>query len=155
MKLVKQQIKQLYAKTVKNIHDQGMAVIGSFMFGFDTDTKEVFNQALKMIKQLELDVADFCILTPFPGTPLFDKLNREERILTKDWSKYDMKHVVFNPKHMTPEKLLLGVKKMYIEFYSAPYTLKRVVNSIKLGLFPFFLVLARNGCCQHECQKVV
>ena len=134
-----------YIQAVKNIHEHGMVVIGSFMFGFDTDTKDVFNETLKMIKELKIDVADFCILTPFPGTPIFNKLEREGRLLTKDWSKYGMKNVVFNPKHMTPEELLQGVKKMYIHYYSTTYTLKRIVRSLRLGISPFFLVLVRNA----------
>ena len=134
-----------YFQAVKNIHGHGMAVIGSFMFGFDSDTKDVFDETLKTIKELEIDVADFCILTPVIGTPVFNKLEKEGRILTKDWSKYDMKNVVFEPKNMTPEELLQGVRRMYIEFYSTSYTVKRVVKSLRLGLYPFFLVLARNA----------
>jgi radical SAM superfamily enzyme YgiQ (UPF0313 family) len=134
-----------YFKAVKNVHDNGMSVIGSFMFGFDTDKKDVFNNTLKMIKELDIDVADFCILTPFPGTPLFNRFEKEGRILTKDWSKYTMKNVVFEPKNMTAEELLQGVKKMYNEYYSTPYTVKRIVKSLKLGVYPFFMVLARNA----------
>ena len=134
-----------YSQAVKNIHDNKMAVIGSFIFGFDTDTLDVFNETLKMIKNLMIDVVDFCILTPFPGTPLFNKLEKEGRILTMDWSKYTMKNVVFQPKNMTTEELMQGVRKMYAEFYSNSYTLLRVVKSFKFGLYPFFLVLARNA----------
>jgi len=134
-----------YFQAVKNIHGHGMAVIGSFMFGFDSDTKDVFDETLKTIKELKIDVADFCILTPVVGTPVFNKLEKEGRILTRDWSKYDMKNVVFEPKNMTPEELLQGVRRMYIEFYSTSYTVKRVVKSLRLGLYPFFLVLARNA----------
>jgi len=94
---------------------------------------------------LKIDVADFCILTPFPGAPIFNRLEKEGRILTKDWSKYTMKNVVFEPKNMTPEELLLGVKMMYIEFYSMQNTVKRVFRSFRLGLYPFFSVLARNA----------
>jgi radical SAM superfamily enzyme YgiQ (UPF0313 family) len=133
-----------YFQAVKNIHDHGMAVIGSFMFGFDSDTKDVFDETLKTIKKLEIDIADFCILTPIVGTPVFNKLDKDGRILTKDWSKYDMKNVVFEPKNMTPEELLQGVKRMYTNFYSTSYTVKRIVKSLRLGLYPFFLVLARN-----------
>jgi len=134
-----------YHQAVKNIHDNKMTVVGSFMFGFDNDTKDVFNETLKMIKELKIDVADFCILTPFPGTPIFNRLEKEGRILTKNWSKYTMKNVVFEPKNMTPEELLLGVKMMYIEFYSMQNTVKRVFRSFRLGLYPFFSVLARNA----------
>ncbi len=143
-----------YSQAVRNIHDQRMAVIGSFMFGFDTDKNEVFDETLKTIKELEIDVADFCILTPFLGTPVFEKFEKEGRILTKDWSKYTMKNVVFEPKNMTPEELLQGVRKMYAEFYSTSYTVKRVIKSLRLGLFPFFLVLARNAIANMNARRL-
>jgi len=133
-----------YFKAVKNIHDNGMVVVGCFMFGFDTDTKDVFDKTLKEIKKLNIDVADFCILTPFPGTPLFNKLEKEGRILTKDWSKYNMKDVVYEPNNMTPDELMQGIRKMYTKFYSTPNTIKRVVKSLRLGIYPFFVVLSRN-----------
>ena len=134
-----------YSMAVKNIHENDMAVIGSFMFGFDTDTKNVFNETLKFIKDLKIDLADFCILTPFPGTPLYDKLEKEGRLLETDWSKYTMRNVVYKPKNMTPEELLEGVKKMYIEFYSTQNTIRRIFRGLKLGIFPFFLVMFRNA----------
>jgi len=134
-----------YFKAVENIHKNKMAVIGSFIFGFDTDTKEVFNETLKMIKDLKIDLADFCILTPFPGTPLYERLEKEGRLFEKDWSKYTMRNVVFKPKNLTPDELLEGVKKMYIEFYSIQNTITRIFRGLKLGIYPFFLVLVRNA----------
>ena len=122
-----------------------MVVIGSFMFGFDNDSKDVFKDTIKMINKLRIDVCDFCILTPFPVTPLFNKLEKENRIITQDWSKYTMKNVVFKPKNMTAQELLDGVKQMYIEFYSIQNTVKRVFRSLRSGIYPFFLVLARNA----------
>jgi len=133
-----------YIRAVKNIHENKMAVIGSFMFGFDTDTPNVFDKTLKMIGDLQIDIADFCIVTPFPGTPLYKRLENEGRILTKDWSRYNMKTVVFQPRNMTNEELLNGVKKMYIDYYSTQNTIKRVTKSIRFGFYPFFMVLARN-----------
>jgi radical SAM superfamily enzyme YgiQ (UPF0313 family) len=143
-----------YSLTVKNIHNNGMAVIGDFMFGFDNDTPDVFNKTLKMIKKLQIDIADFCILTPFPGTPIYQKLEKENRILTKDWSKYTLKNVVFNPKNMTPDELLLGTRKMYYEFYSKLYTGKRIARSLKLGIYPFFLILARNIIANMNSRRL-
>ena len=134
-----------YSKAVENIHKNKMAVIGSFIFGFDTDTKEVFKETLKIIKDLKIDLADFCILTPFPSTPLFERLKKEDRLFEKDLSKYTMRNVVFKPKNFTPEELLDGVKEMYIEFYSIQNTVNRIFRGLKLGIYPFFLVLARNA----------
>jgi radical SAM superfamily enzyme YgiQ (UPF0313 family) len=133
-----------YAQAVQNIHTNHMAVIGEFVFGFDTDTKEVFDKTLTIIKELKIDVADFTVLTPFPNTPLFKKLESSGRILTKDWSSFDMGHVVFTPNHMTPEELREGVRRMYHEFYQFPFTIKRIMRGLRWGLYPFLAIFVRN-----------
>jgi radical SAM superfamily enzyme YgiQ (UPF0313 family) len=135
---------QEYAQAVKNIHSQKMVVIGDFIFGFDNDTPKVFEKTLAMIQYLEIDVADFSILTPFPGTPLFKKFDTQGRILTKDWELYNMGHAVFQPAHMTPEQLEEGVRGIFREYYSAPMSIKRVVRSLRWGLPSFFVALTRN-----------
>ncbi len=135
---------QDYKQAILNIHSNHMAVIGDFMFGFDTDTPVVFKETLKEIQALHIDVADFSILTPFPGTPLFTQLDTEKRIRTKDWSQYNMGHVVFTPKQMTPEELIQGVRLVYAEFYRPMSSLKRIFQNLPRGLYPFFLVFMRN-----------
>ena len=135
---------EYYKKAVNNIHKNKMAVIGDFIFGFDTDKLSVFDETMKVIKELKIDVADFCVLTPFPGTPLYKQLEKQGRLLTKNWSEYTLKNVVFQPKNMTSEELLEGVRKMYRDFYSIPYTVKRLMRCMKLGLYPFFMVANRN-----------
>jgi len=143
-----------YKKTVKNLHQNKMAVIGDFIFGFDTDKQDVFDETLKMIKKLDIDVADFCVLTPFPGTPIFNKLDKENRLLTKDWSKYSLKNVVFKPKNMTPKQLMNGIKKMYNDFYSMKHSSKRIFSSLKYGFYPFFSVIARNSVATMNSNKL-
>ncbi|MFA5102323.1 MAG: radical SAM protein [Candidatus Thermoplasmatota archaeon] len=133
-----------YAQAVKNIHSQKMVVIGDFIFGFDTDTPEVFDKTPSLIRYLEIDVADFSILTPFPGTPLFKKLDTQGRILTKDWKFYNMGHAVFQPTHMTPKELEEGVQRVSREYYSTLMTIKRVVRSLRWGVPSFFVALTRN-----------
>jgi radical SAM superfamily enzyme YgiQ (UPF0313 family) len=133
-----------YAQAVQNIHSNHMAVIGDFIFGFDTDTSEVFEKTLTAIKELEIDVADFSILTPFPGTLLFKKLEEEGRILIRDWRHYNLKTVVFTPKQMTLEDLQRGVQKMYSVFYAPEYTLKRITRNLHYGIRPALTVFIRS-----------
>jgi radical SAM superfamily enzyme YgiQ (UPF0313 family) len=133
-----------YKKAIDLIHHHNMAVIGDFMFGFDTDTRDVFETTLTMLKTLNIDVADFSILTPFPGTPLFHDLDMAGRIITKDWAKYTMHSVVFQPKHMTPDEIFHGVRYMYKEFYSPINVIKRIFRGATYGFFPFSLLLGRN-----------
>lgn len=133
-----------YKTAIDLIHRYEMAVIGDFMFGFDSDTKDVFETTAQMIKNLHIDVADFSILTPFPGTPIFQDLKKENRILTEDWERYTMHSVVFQPKNMELDDLIKGVTSIYNEFYSPKYTIQRICNAASLGIRPFFLILARN-----------
>lgn len=133
-----------YKKAVNLIHSEDMIVIGDFMFGFDTDTTNVFTTTLSMLKQLHIDVADFTILTPFPGTPLFTQLQKQGRILTTNWEEYTMFNPVFQPKQMTPEQLQQGVKLLYQQFYSPKHSLSRIIQNIPHGMYPFTAAATRN-----------
>lgn len=133
-----------YKKAVDNIHENDMVVIGCFMFGFDTDTPDVFDEAYFMVDELGVDAADFLVLTPYPGTPLFGRLKKQNRILTFDWGKYNMKNVVFEPKNMSPDELLYGVRTLYKRYYSFNNSLKRSTHSLHYGMYPFSIILERN-----------
>jgi radical SAM superfamily enzyme YgiQ (UPF0313 family) len=124
-----------YASTTKKIHDYGMCVKGSFVLGFDTDGPNVFDSTLEAIRLLNLDIVDFNILTPFPGTPIFNQLDSEGRILTKDWSKYDTENVVFRPKQMSPDELFSKWKAAIKEYYSFINFLKMNVRTLRLGFY--------------------
>jgi len=117
-----------YASAIKKIHDYGIGVIGAFIFGFDEDTPDVFNYTTEMVYELAIDTPEFTILTPYPGTPLFERLEREGRILTRDWSRYTEKgNVVFQPKNMTPSQLLEGTNKAIREVSSLSGFMKRTI----------------------------
>lgn len=115
-----------YADLIKRIHDHGMGIQGSFIFGYDWDTKETFDEVLNFAEKTKLDSVLFTILTPYPGTNVFEKMKREGRLITTDWSKYDMAHAVYRPRNMTPEDL----EQMYVEanrkFYSYPSMFRRL-----------------------------
>jgi radical SAM superfamily enzyme YgiQ (UPF0313 family) len=97
-----------YARRVRIFHDCGIHVNGSFVFGFDHDTPDVFAQTVSWIEENRLECATFHILTPYPGTPLFRRLEREGRLLHRDWDVYDTAHAVFRPRHMSPAELEEG-----------------------------------------------
>ncbi len=107
-----------YARRVAILHDNGIQVNGSFVLGFDHDREDVFAATVDWIEQNRLECATFHILTPYPGTPLFAKLEAEGRILHRDWSRYDTAHVVFQPRHMTPEQLAEGYGWCYQRLFS-------------------------------------
>lgn len=133
-----------YKSVIRKIHDYGISVLGYFMFGLDTDRKKIFDDTINFLSDIEIDIAGLCVLTPYPGTPLFEKLDRENRILTKDWSKYDMNTAVFQPRNMTPTELESGTQKVAKEFYSLDNVMKRIMKSKKYGFYPFSIVAAIN-----------
>jgi radical SAM superfamily enzyme YgiQ (UPF0313 family) len=107
-----------YARRVRIFHDNGIQVNGSFVFGFDGDRRDVFATTSQWIESVRMECATFHILTPYPGTPLFRQLESQGRLLHRDWEKYDTSHVVFRPKHITEEELLLGYDWTYRRLFS-------------------------------------
>jgi radical SAM superfamily enzyme YgiQ (UPF0313 family) len=107
-----------YARRVRLLHDHGIQVNGSFVLGFDHDTKEVFAQTADWIEENRLECATFHILTPYPATPLFRQMEEQQRILHYDWSLYDTAHAVFRPRHMSPEELEQGYAWIYERLFS-------------------------------------
>lgn len=117
-----------FKEGIKRLHDHGILVLGAFIFGFDSDDKDVFKRTLDFAIESNLDLAQFSILTPLPGTKLHEKLLSEGRIFDRDWSKYDMGNVVFKPAQMTPEELKKGNGWAWKEFYSYGSIMKRILN---------------------------
>jgi len=107
-----------YARRVAILHDYGIQVNGSFVLGFDHDRKTVFEKTAAWVEENRLECATFHILTPYPGTPLFKQLETENRLLHKNWMLYDTGHVVFRPRHMTPEELAEGYAWCYRRLFS-------------------------------------
>jgi len=115
-----------YVEVVKKIQSYGIFVHGSFIVGYDFDSESTFDGLIGFIKECNLLMPIINILTPFPGTRLFKRLEEAGRILHKDWSKYDTQHVVFSPSSMTAEELLEGYKRIIREVYSFDSIFKRL-----------------------------
>ena len=107
-----------YLEVVQKIHDHGIGIDGSFVFGLDTDDAGVFERTVDFIRKAKLEVAYFSILTPYPGTRLQRRLAAEGRLLSERWSLYDGSHVVYRPKTLTPEALLSGYHQAFKETFS-------------------------------------
>ena len=114
-----------YVKAIKKIQDHGMKVVGFFMFGFDNDTPNIFRETLNAMYEWDLDEASFSIVTPYPGTRLFERLEKEGRITSYDWSRYAEDNVNFKPIRMTEEELMEGIRGISAEFYSIKNSFKR------------------------------
>lgn len=107
-----------YARGVRIFHEFGIQVNGSFVLGFDQDGPDTFARTIGWIEENRLECATFHILTPYPGTPLFDKLKAEGRLLHTDWNLYDTGHVVFRPARLTAEELEEGYAWCYRTLFS-------------------------------------
>jgi radical SAM superfamily enzyme YgiQ (UPF0313 family) len=115
-----------YARRVALFHDHGIQVNASFVLGFDHDRPDIFDRTTQWVEDNRLECATFHILTPYPGTPLFQQFEAEERLLHRDWSRYDTSHVVFQPRHMTVEQLEAGYAFCYQRLFShAPIWARR------------------------------
>jgi len=106
-----------YAEAVRRFHDRGIAVLGCFVFGFDQDGEDVFERTAAFVDRAGIDAVRYAVYTPFPGTPVFAALEREGRILSRDWSRYTTEDVVFRPRRMTVERLEQGLADAWRRTY--------------------------------------
>jgi radical SAM superfamily enzyme YgiQ (UPF0313 family) len=90
---------------IKRYHDHGIGVEGTILLGLDTHTEDSIKRLIDFLLEIELDLAEFTVLTPFPHTKAFDEMQNQGRILTYDWDRYSADQVVFQPLNMAPEKL--------------------------------------------------
>lgn len=111
-----------YEKAIKAIHDRGIMINASFVFGLDSDTPETFSKTLDFIVKNKIETVTSHILTPYPGTTLYEKLKKEGRIISDNLELYNTAHVVFEPRGMTKEELYNG----YIWIYKKVYSLKNI-----------------------------
>jgi radical SAM superfamily enzyme YgiQ (UPF0313 family) len=107
-----------YAEAIRMIQSYGILVHSSFIVGYDHDCESAFDEMIDFIQETKQLMPVINILTPFPGTELFKRMEKEGRILHKDWSRYDTKHVVFQPPKLSPQELEAGYRKIVREVYS-------------------------------------
>ncbi|MGD2217744.1 MAG: radical SAM protein [Gemmatimonadales bacterium] len=118
-----------YSRAIARLHDAGIAVYAGLVFGMDGDSPDIFARSLDFLYESHVDALQATLLTPFPGTPLFDEMDRQGRIVTRDWSLYDFAHVVFEPLHMSPETLRVGKDWVQSRFYSRRSVLRRTLQA--------------------------
>ncbi|KPK00586.1 MAG: hypothetical protein AMJ60_00540 [Desulfobacterales bacterium SG8_35] len=128
-----EEYKELFARLRKS----GIKPFASIIFGLDEDTPEQFKLTIDFLMQNKIGNAYFWILTPLPGTKLYEEMNNEGRILTKDWSRYNLSDVVFQPKNFTPEELYEGYWKSFQEFFSLKNIMKRLYFNVPITSQPF------------------
>jgi radical SAM superfamily enzyme YgiQ (UPF0313 family) len=112
-----QNIGRDYDAAIRRLHDLGVMVNGSFVFGMDHDGPDVFDRTVEWAISNGIETATFHILTPYPGTALYARMEAERRLLHRDWDLYDTRHVVFRPAALQPAELERGYWRAYRDFY--------------------------------------
>ena len=133
-------------EAIKIIQDNGIAFHPSIILGFDTDTKAIFDDTLEFLARTKLPTMALHVLTPYPGTRIYQRFKDQGRIISHDWSHYDHHTVVFQPKNMTPQELAEGHHYVQSEFYSFSSIVRHIpfllrVSPINLRRTVLFLLL--------------
>ncbi|MFI5915736.1 B12-binding domain-containing radical SAM protein [Dactylosporangium sp. NPDC051541] len=113
----RQNVGRDYAAVARRVHDAGAMVNASFVVGMDEDEPDVFDRTVAWAVEQGIETATFHIMTPYPGTGLFRRIEAEGRIVHRDWERYDTRHVVYQPRGMTAEQLEEGYWRAYRDFY--------------------------------------
>ncbi|MFZ5351479.1 MAG: B12-binding domain-containing radical SAM protein [Bacillota bacterium] len=115
-----------YKEVINRIQTNGIGVIGSFIIGLDEDDHKIFDELLRFINGTHIYGASITICTPYPGTKLFEKMKKENRIMTYDWDKYTIFEPIITPAKMTVDELNNGYIKVLHEIYSLKNIVKRL-----------------------------
>jgi radical SAM superfamily enzyme YgiQ (UPF0313 family) len=149
-----------FFEVVETLHRHRIALQGCFVFGLDHDTPDVFLKTARLTVEAKIDLPRFAVLTPFPGTALYRRLEAEGRILTRDWELYDGQHVVFQPARMTVEELQRGIEQAWRYAYSLPSIARRLAASpspwpVRLGANLAYRFYAHNLHRFYNCDWVL
>jgi len=106
------------AEAIRILHEYGIMTHGMFVFGAENDDTHSLRSSLEFALKNSISTIQFIILTPLPGTPYFHEMEREDRLLTRDWNLYDGQHVVYQPGKMSPYELQKETFKAMKRFYS-------------------------------------
>ncbi len=115
-----------YQDAIDRIHARDITVVGNFIVGFDTDARDVFKNTIDFVQKTGILYPFFSILTPMPGTKLFDDVKAQGRLFHERWDLFDTRHVVFEPRFMRPDELMDGYVWLYEQAYSGDRMLERL-----------------------------
>lgn len=141
---------QKYAQVVERLHERSIALQGCFVFGLDGDTPDMFLQTAEFAVQTKIDLPRFAIVTPFPGTGLYQRLEREGRIFTKNWELYDGQHVVFHPANMSIDELQQGTETAWKHAYSW----RNIARRLRATAAPWPVALMTNIGYRHYAYNL-
>ncbi len=146
-----------YEKAIRAIHKRGIMINASFVFGLDGDTTDTFRNTLDWIVKNRIETVTSHILTPYPGTALYDRMEAEGRILTRKLSLYNTAHVVYRPRNMTREELYRGYLQIYKDIYSFKNIIRRCPKApeIRAAYFLFNFLYRKYGKFTDALCRIV
>jgi radical SAM superfamily enzyme YgiQ (UPF0313 family) len=118
-------------RRIKLLHDFGIAVHGTVLLGLDSHGPDVFQRLLDFLLEVGLDLAEFTVLTPFPGTSLYREMKKAGRLLHEDWGRYNADEVVIQPARMTPDQLAEGHRFLWEGFYKEQSQTLRIFRLLR------------------------
>ncbi|MGH7140841.1 MAG: B12-binding domain-containing radical SAM protein, partial [Pirellulales bacterium] len=139
-----------YLQVVDRLHQRGIALQGCFVFGLDDDTPDTFLRTAEFAVEAGIDLPRFAIVTPFPGTDLYYRLQQEGRLLTRNWELYDGQHVVFEPARMTVQELERGTEAAW----KYAYRWTSIARRLRRCPGPLALALATNLGYRYYAQRL-
>jgi radical SAM superfamily enzyme YgiQ (UPF0313 family) len=141
-----------FYRSIETVKRHGILIWGSFVLGFDEDDEESLERTIQMAKRSKLDFACFNFLTPLPGTTVYEKFEREGRLVGRNWSDYNMANLVFHPAKVTGAVLRKKVRRAWLEFYSLKAVFKRL--GFSSGRIRFFIWLLNLAICFYTRKKL-
>jgi radical SAM superfamily enzyme YgiQ (UPF0313 family) len=149
-----------FARVVERLHQHGIALQGCFVFGLDHDEPDVFSKTAEFAVQARIDLPRFAVVTPFPNTALYKRLDAEGRILARNWELYDGQHVVFQPARMSVQELQTGVELAWKKAYSLGSIARRIAFSpapwpVRLGTNLGYRFYAHNLSRFYNCDWII
>lgn len=149
-----------FSQVVEALHAHGIALQGCFVFGLDHDEPDIFLKTAEFAVAAKIDLPRFAIVTPFPNTGLYKRLEAEGRILTKNWELYDGQHAVFQPARMSVEELQLGTETAWKHAYSFRSIARRIAHSpapwpVKLGTNLGYRFYAHHLSQFYNCDWII
>jgi len=143
-----------YRERLRKIRRQGIGAVAGMMVGLEKDDPAVFEACLRFLQRQRIDALQLNIVTPLPGTPLFNDLQRAGRITDYRWDRYDFRHVVFQPRRMTAAQLQEGADWLYAQFYRPDRILVRFLRTLwTCGWVPALLGLKLNLTYRYDNRR--
>ena len=143
-----------YFRRIAAIQARGIGVQAGMIVGLDADDPTVFQRTLRFLQKARINALQLAILTPQPGTPLYDEFDRAGRIIDRDWAHYDFRHAVIQPARMSAQQLQDGADWLYDQFYRFDRIIVRTIRAVfTIGLLPALLSCRLNLTYRYDNRR--